>query len=421
MQLKRKRYFYVLIIIIQTNINMKKLLFLPALVAALMGASLEGMAQCDGQRYFNTVFGTYDRSTVTYTDTTVTSQQMDIYQPHGDTATLRRAILMIHGGSFISGSRTDPFEVYMCQRFALRGYVTASIDYRLATVLTDMVDSSTAFPDVAKSISDCKAAMRYLKRYAATLKIDTNFIVIGGESAGAIVADHMAYLTSLSQATPELLSAFGSVGGTIEGNSGNPGYTSFNAKAVLDCAGALLYPGFLNGSATTPILLVQGNSDNTVPYNCGQVLGGLSQVSMCGSGTLFPILNSLHITDELYTFNGADHCPWDTNTADLDTVEALSAAFLYKLACPSFTAVKETGSSSSSLYPNPASGHIFIKSEAPMEAVEILDATGRIAKSESVSGFEAGINISGLGAGMYFARIRLKNEGGTTLRKFIIE
>ena len=57
---------------------------------------------------------------------------MDLYMPPvGDTVDMRPAIIFMHGGAFLSGSRHDEVMVALCDSFAHLGYVAASIDYRL--------------------------------------------------------------------------------------------------------------------------------------------------------------------------------------------------------------------------------------------------------------------------------------------------
>jgi acetyl esterase/lipase len=94
---------------------MKKVLLSCITALACIAAVNSASAQtCDGGRYYSKIFRVLTVSTVTYTDTTVTSQLMDIYQPTGDNATNRKAILIIHGGSFYAGTKTDGFIVYLC-------------------------------------------------------------------------------------------------------------------------------------------------------------------------------------------------------------------------------------------------------------------------------------------------------------------
>jgi acetyl esterase/lipase len=129
---------------------------------------------------------------------------MDIYQPDGDTYAARPLIILAHGGSFIGGSKTDDATVVeLCNRFAKRGYVTASINYRLGTLI-NLVSSDSTVPMgiVVKAISDGKAAIRYFMKDAATTntyKIDTNNIFVGGNSAGAVLYMHVLYLSNLAR------------------------------------------------------------------------------------------------------------------------------------------------------------------------------------------------------------------------------
>ena len=89
-------------------------------------------------------FSDVDVSTVTYSE--VNNLQLDIYQP-GDTENNILLIILAHGGSFIAGVRTtlDGLRV----RLAKRGYVVASISYRLMTIL-DLIFSSTTLNGVVQ-------------------------------------------------------------------------------------------------------------------------------------------------------------------------------------------------------------------------------------------------------------------------------
>lgn len=399
---------------------MKKILYSALLSITAMGWMQSASAQCDGQRYYSKIFSQVDTTTVTYTDPAVTSQLIDIYQPHGDVATNRRAILLIHGGSFYAGHRYDGFINYMCTEFAKRGYVTASIDYRLVPTssITSLGDSNTAYPYVIQSIADGKAAVRFLKKNAATYGIDSGWLAIGGESAGAIIANHIAYVTSIGEATPLLASAFNSVGG-FDGNSGNPGYST-NTKAVLNLAGALLFTGFLDATDHEPVYSAQGDADQTVPYNCGQVLGGASDITMCGAGAMKPVLDNLGITNQLHTFPGDPHVPWETSTTKRDIVESESALFLYQVECPTFTAINEVSNVKVGLYPNPATSQITISADANMESISVVDMLGRTVSTTAVGGTDGQVDVSHLSTGAYVARISLK-AGGIATRTFSVK
>ena len=89
-------------------------------------------------------------------------------------------LLVVHGGSWSSGNREDlaPLHRYL----AARGYLVASIDYRLAKV--------ARFP---APVEDVQAAITYLKLHAKELGFDGKHLVLMGRSAGGQVALAAAY------------------------------------------------------------------------------------------------------------------------------------------------------------------------------------------------------------------------------------
>ena len=397
-------------------------------MTSLVSISPADAQTCDGQRYYNAVFASYDSSTVVYSSDNMT---MDIYQPHGDAATSRKVVLMIHGGNFYLGSSTDPFIYKMCQYFVQRGYVTASINYPLITpaqILNNVLqDSATAYPIIAQSISEGKAAVRYLKKNAATLSIDSSWIVIGGESSGALIANHVAYLNDLSGVSPLLDSAFNALGG-IEGNSGNPGISS-SVKAVLNYGGGLLDLNMLTSLDKAPIYTAQGDSDHNVPFQCGTLFGRYTDYTACGGGAMQPVLSSLGIANKLLFFDSLDYSPWADSTLAgtlvnhivLPQVQAQSTLFLYQIDCPTFTGIGKITAAYASLYPNPASTMIRISTDATMESIDVIDRMGRLAYSTSASGLQARLDISTLSSGIYVAKINLKDGQGNIIRSFVVE
>ena len=54
---------------------------------------------------------------------------MDIYQPYNDPMAARPFMVLVHGGSFLQGNKSDLEET--CRAFARKGYVAVSIQYRL--------------------------------------------------------------------------------------------------------------------------------------------------------------------------------------------------------------------------------------------------------------------------------------------------
>jgi predicted esterase len=227
-------------------------------------------AQCD-DRYNEEIFDEVSVSTVTYSD--VHNLQLDIYQAEGDTQTNRPLIILAHGGSFITGIRSNPSMVSLGNAFAKRGYVVASISYRLMSFL-DLLSSSATINGVAKSLGDGRAAIRYFRKTVDegnSYNIDPNQIYFGGNSAGAIIAVHAAFMQEEDITDPELLDALSNNGG-IEGNSGNEGYSS-EVRGAISLAGAIADINFITESDFNKVLIsCHGDQDDTVPYFCGEPL-----------------------------------------------------------------------------------------------------------------------------------------------------
>jgi acetyl esterase/lipase len=111
---------------------------------------------------------------------------LDLYRPK-NIATPLPAIVCIHGGGWFKGERSNMTP--LAQSLAARGYVTATISYRLS--------GEAKFP---AAIEDCKAAIRFLRANADKFGIRSDAIGVTGLSAGG----HLAALLSTSSGVKEL-------------------------------------------------------------------------------------------------------------------------------------------------------------------------------------------------------------------------
>ena len=143
------------------------------------------------------------KESVTYARYGDRQLKMDIYRPEGSWGQLP-AIVCIHGGGWAKGNRTN--HAGLAQAIAARGFVTATISYRLT--------GESPFP---AQIHDCKAAVRYLRSQATELGIDSNNIGAIGLSAGG-------HLTALLATTAEVAE--------LEGQGGYPTFSSAIQAAV---------------------------------------------------------------------------------------------------------------------------------------------------------------------------------------------
>lgn len=112
--------------------------------------------------------------------------QLDLWKPKNAEQPLP-AIICIHGGGWFKGERSSMAN--LAQALATKGFVTATISYRLS--------GEAKFP---AAIHDCKAAVRFLRANAAKFGIDTNVIGVTGLSAGG----HLAALLTTSGGVKEL-------------------------------------------------------------------------------------------------------------------------------------------------------------------------------------------------------------------------
>ncbi len=90
------------------------------------------------------------------------------------------AVIVVHGGSWQSGERGEFPD--LSRYLAARGYIVASIDYRLAP--------GAVFPAQEE---DVFSAIAYLKNHAQTIGLDKTRIVLLGRSAGGQIALSAAY------------------------------------------------------------------------------------------------------------------------------------------------------------------------------------------------------------------------------------
>jgi acetyl esterase/lipase len=109
------------------------------------------------------------------------TETADLYLPAKRDASLRSpAVVIIHGGGFTGGDKAAAREFNIGTTLALHGYVGMSINYALTT---------KDAPSWPKNIQDCMTAVRWLRKNADRLQIDTAHIgTIGGSAGGHLAA-----------------------------------------------------------------------------------------------------------------------------------------------------------------------------------------------------------------------------------------
>ncbi len=225
-------------------------------------------------------------------NTTNVNLYMDIFEPVGDTQSKRPVIIICFGGGFLDGSKDHWSMRLLAQDLAKRGFVTATIDYRLGMNIFDEGLSQRA---VYRGLQDGRSAIRFFRADAAganTYKIDPDQIYIGGHSAGAFIGTHIAYIDKNIERPLSTTSAY-SQGGTTLSDQGcfdcagdNQGYSG-HANSIFSLAGAVGDLNYMETADDPSIVMFHSDDDGTVPYTNGEPF---SNVSFLVVGSDLPVV-----------------------------------------------------------------------------------------------------------------------------------
>lgn len=117
------------------------------------------------------------------------SLTLDVYTPFGDTEINRPAILWIHGGGFrVGNDKTQGYIVEMAKRFARRGYVGVSINYRVRENPREDIEGT-----LSQALEDAMSGLNWLRDNGEKYNIDKHKIIVGGGSAGGMIAVILCY------------------------------------------------------------------------------------------------------------------------------------------------------------------------------------------------------------------------------------
>ena len=392
---------------------------------------------CDGSRYKQPVFTSVTKTTVPYATTLSHVGQnmtlsMDVYEPAGDTTSRRPVVVLAHGGSFIFGDKGDMKT--WCELLARRGYVVASIQYRLFPVFIFGFPDSTQIMDTAvKAVGDMKAAVRYFRLDAATVnqfRADPDFIFIGGYSAGAVAALHAGYLDA-DDSIPAFIQGLLNSNGGLNGSSGNAANQSYSSKvgAVINMSGGLYRRGWIR-DGELPLLSVHGTADQTVPFQSG-LAANLAYLE--GSGLLHAQALEVGTWSFLKKVPGGGHTNiYDPGpyTAQIDNYWLRATALLEFLTCRADTLPGFVSGAAETLqedafewavYPNPvrqSDPAVFVQlpETLPSVGVVLFDGAGRdIRRVGQASRDQAQISVAGLPAGVYWIKITAGDDRGRVL------
>jgi acetyl esterase/lipase len=207
------------------------------------------------------------------------SLKLDVYLPDNKLKN-RPAIVLIHGGGFSGGTKEHRHIVNMAKYFASRGWVAFSIDYRLrkhkGTLPQEWVDNAS---DMAKerapqflsfypAMRDAKAALRWIAANAESYYINTDYLTIGGGSAGAATAITIG-ISNQEDYRDELSNTQDPTLATTNLDQ------TYRVRTILDFWGGktgldileVLYGKQRFNSNNPALLIAHGTEDPTVPFS----------------------------------------------------------------------------------------------------------------------------------------------------------
>lgn len=117
-------------------------------------------------------------------------QKMDVYLPAGRSTTTTNLMIIVHGGSWSGGDKSDMTQFVDSLQKRLPGYAVANINYRLASF------SGNTFPTQE---TDVKSAVDFVNNKRIEYNISDKFVLLG-VSAGS----HLSLLQAYKNSVPKI-------------------------------------------------------------------------------------------------------------------------------------------------------------------------------------------------------------------------
>jgi acetyl esterase/lipase len=226
-------------------------------------------------------------------------QKMDVYLPAGRNTADTKALILLHGGAWMSGDKSEMTSAITALKTMLPDYAFFNVNYRLAH------SGGNLWPT---QMNDVNAAVDFIRSQADQYKFNNSKIAIGGASAGAHLALLKAY-TSNNGSIKAAVDLFGPTDMKDLYNSSTSstqfvlsffmsGTPTSNAAAYMNAS-----PLFAVNANSVPTIILHGTADNIVPIH--------------QSDSLNNRLANAGVIKEYHIYPGEIHGVWNgTNTAD---------------------------------------------------------------------------------------------------------
>lgn len=341
---------------------------------------------------------------------------LDVHYPDLaiDTLAKRPFILMIHGGGLLIGDKSNFTNV--CKELAKRGFVTASINYRLGYDCT--IDSISKDKAAYRAQQDARAAMRFAVQNASLLRIDTSWMFIGGGSAGSVTALSLVYMNQAEWdlGSPSVSALLGNLD-----NSGNPLTNSWTIKGVFNNWGAVLEQN-LQVEEMVPMVSFHGDADGTVAIDSAYGGGCAQDLLSNGSRVLHARLVQNGICSDLSVRPGGGHGVYEDSLGTIFRVGRVACFFKslfcsncqnsYQIdsipaSCGIDAGISNQVMNAYSVYPNPFYTKFQINGLLGNERFELTEETGRVLYVGKSSEDLSSLDIK---SGIYFLTIQLEGQ-----------
>lgn len=252
-------------------------ILLPFALSLLLSSLTVSAIKTDSIRYLKPVFSQVEiQKDILFGESTnfegkTEKLLLDVYAPQGDQEMNRPVLLLFHGGGFRQGNdKTQSYIVRLANDFAQRGYVCVSINYRLRTAPKEDINGT-----ITDAMADAMKGLNWIRSNQKQLKIDPKKIIVGGGSAGGMLAVNFCFK---DQTSGENWDKSGIIGLVNLWGSPEPDYM-FSTIDRQD----------------PPIIIIHGTADKLVPYE--------------NSVQLEKELVSNQVKHELVTLEGGEHTP----------------------------------------------------------------------------------------------------------------
>ena len=246
--------------------------------------------------------------------------KLDLYKPTGNDLPARLpGAVIIHGGGFVGGDKAQENIAALSDDFASRGYVTASINYRLygdnppPAKETQFSGVDDRYDTFVAGVEDAFHAIKWMKDNAGSMGIDPDRIVLGGHSAGGFLSLATGMYDTADVNTFSYMDL---------------DVSTLEVAAILDGAGSLKGTEYTIDPNDPPTFVLHSEDDATVTYD--NALAVVSELVSDDIAHEFPrittaghsldskldtVIDGVLVSDQMFAFFQGQ-----LNLADLETL-----------------------------------------------------------------------------------------------------